>query len=336
MAASCVADLAIGSPDPVGVEVREIYARKGRDYGVYRTDQRICVQFADDPATGAAQRGTIAPLNPLRSAINGLIDGWRRSDAHRPQARTMLFDRQCADALVSALEGDPKSAADQLATIRATILEGRTAVARFQYLGAAFTIVVATYALLGLASLDAIQSMRVTTLYTGNVLVGIAGGALGAFLSIAIALKDRTVLPDLQWTVNLSDAVLRMTVGIVAAVLLICLLNGGFGVDLGLCEAGASCGHTDWMKIFSIGVFAGFFERLVPDLLEKTVGDTGLTPTPAAKPSDLHMASPVTVPDDGSDCLCGQPIDPAEATPDAALPPAIGGAAPAVREGVAA
>ena len=340
MAEARVAELAVGSLDPAGLQVREVYARKGDEYAVYRTEKRVAVQFADLRSIAVDQRKTIIPLGMLRSEINGLIDGWRRSDRHRARARTKLYDRQCADALISAFEGDADGALAQLNAVRTRIFEGRTAIARFQYLGTAFAMVLTTYLILWLTTFPAISSSAVTTDFTGSVLVAVAGGAMGAFLSIAIVLKGRTVLPDLQWVANLSDAVLRMTVGIVASAILICLMKGGFGINFG--EQTVTVFDERWMQVFAIGVFAGFFERLVPDLLEKT-GAAGHAPSPPPSPpapapaaasagpptQGVTPAGPPAMadPDAEGDCLCDQPVSQDEMTPDHALPAATGGVA---------
>lgn len=340
-----IGDLAVGELDPAGQPVREIYARNDPMYGVYRTAKRVCVQFADDADREGAQRKAMVPLAALRGDINGLIDGWRTSDRYRAKARRRRFDRGTADALISALEEDPAGALHQLTAVRATIVDGRTAIGRFQYLGMALAIVVLVFLSLWLTSLRAISSSPVTTVYTHDVLIAIGGGALGAFLSIAMGLKSRTVLPDLQWVANLCDAVLRMVVGIVAGAIFLCLLRGGFGLSFASLSAACRVGqdgcdpHQGWMQIFALGFVAGFFERLVSDLLDKAGASARTSAVAAEKPVVPPVASPVMPPatppamlrsaeaDQSGDCLCDHPLAAEDATPDWALPAATGGVA---------
>ncbi len=90
---------------------------------------------------------------------------------------------------------------------------------------------------------------------------GCAAGAVGAFFSISLAIRGRTVLPDLLRTANLMDAVLRVTIGAIGGAVLIALIKGGV-VQFKL--------STDvLLSPLIAGFFAGFSERLVPDMLEK-------------------------------------------------------------------
>src|SRR4249920_3911932 len=85
--------------DAAGVRITSVYVRQAPHYAIYRTDERVMVHFADAEAEAKRQSATLAPLNPLRGDINGLIDGWRSSKKARLQARAKRYDRRVADAL---------------------------------------------------------------------------------------------------------------------------------------------------------------------------------------------------------------------------------------------
>lgn len=91
---------------------------------------------------------------------------------------------------------------------------------------------------------------------------GVAAGAVGAYFSIALAIRGRTVLPDLLRSANMLDAVLRVTVGAIGGAVLVALVVSGV-VTFSLINPTA--------PLFALiaGFFAGFAERLVPDLLAK-------------------------------------------------------------------
>jgi hypothetical protein len=97
------------------------------------------------------------------------------------------------------------------------------------------------------------------------------GGAIGAMLSIAIAIKSRTLAPDREWKTNLIDGGLRICIGVIAGFALHILLATGVGLpSINLEAVHAAVGHPiDRLSAISLGFLAGFLERMVPDLLNK-------------------------------------------------------------------
>ena len=99
-----------------------------------------------------------------------------------------------------------------------------------------------------------------------HVARGAIAGALGAFFSISLAIRKRTILPDLLRTSNMMDAVLRVTIGFIAGAVLTILIKA----EMVQFSFGSSATKDGALFVLSIGFVAGFAERMVPDLLEKT------------------------------------------------------------------
>ena len=97
-------------------------------------------------------------------------------------------------------------------------------------------------------------------------------GAMGAMLSTAIALRDRTVGTD-GWKSNGVDSATRIMIGVISAALLYTLLESNllstFSVSIDQLTKNQSA--QIWNVALVVGFLAGFLERLVPNLLEKKV-----------------------------------------------------------------
>ncbi len=327
-------DVNLHVKDAAAVRVVEIYAKNPPYYAVYRTPTRVVVHYADDPVLARAQRSALAPLNPLRGVINSLLDGWK-------PARAQRFSRGVADALVVALEGDMAGAAVILQNVKQEIIDERTSWARFQYLIIALLTAVVLITACSYAYGDWFSHKIGLPPEGRGIWQAGGGGAVGAFFSIATAMRKRTVLTDLQWLDNAADAILRITIGLIAAMLLFCMLQAHL-VNISLASTGpGKTAAEQWMWIIVVGFTAGFLERLVPDLLEKSTLVTASSVHPAhptepfktsgGAPSPAILAArpaPAVVTDiEGDEHLCAEGVSAAEATPDHQLPPAIGGVA---------
>ena len=115
-----VDDVRIGAQDLTESKIEQIYAKVRPTYAVYRTDVRVSILYADNDAVAQSQRKRIAPLNGLRTEINGLINGWRTNPQLEPKARR--YDARVAAALILALEDDCASALTALAEIKSESL----------------------------------------------------------------------------------------------------------------------------------------------------------------------------------------------------------------------
>lgn len=358
-----VAGIVIGAKDSTGGQILTVYSKVRDTYAVYRTRERVAIQFADDAAIGTLQRKAISPLNPLRGQINGLIDGWRAAegddynagssriffwrprDSHEIRAKAAMFDRRVADTLAMALQGDVEGAELLLAEIKTDLLDERTSIARIDYIAFA-----------GLAALLLVLFALVMTSWLGRndpeerrLWLACGAGALGALFSTAIAMRSRAILTDLQLRENRADAIARIGIGAVAGVLLVVMVTSkivSVDIDGGKIEAGT------WVVIAFLAFLGGFSERLVPDLLERTAGKgrpvenplagaTGLpsrvkTAADANEKNPLGTAAAPSAPvipsepeagptDDVDGCVSDVALSEDEETDDSQLPAAIGG-----------
>jgi hypothetical protein len=352
-----VDDIKINAIDATGARITTVYAKKPREYAVYRTPERVVVQYADAPAQQNEQRTNLAGLNPLRGEINGLINGWRSSTKPHLLSNASRFDRRVADAVMVALENDRDSAHAVLVAIKGDIVDIRTSWARLQYL----MVATGSFLLFGVVALLLRQFASNALLhapYGKSLIFGAVAGGLGAFFSVAIGMKDRTILTDLHFWNNAADAALRVVIGVIAGGLLVALTQTKL-VTTALTTADMR--GPSWLYVLLIGVVAGFAERLVPDILAKSAAATnlaaasaaagappvrrpagaagaavgtagvaaGVAPAAAPIPSLAPQAAVIAAPHDPDEhedaCLCD--IHTGAATPDTELPPAIGGVA---------
>ena len=329
-----IADLRLDATDEMGEKVLTVYGYKPPAYAVYATQTRVTILYADDRDEQTRQRKSMARLNPVRGEINGLIDGWRYAKFPKSMSRkARRYDRRVADALVLALEEDLDSADTILSAVKQDIIDERTGWARLEYLGCALLL-----SLIAIAIADGCA-----TTITADLWRAAAAGAVGAFFSIALAIRTRTVLTDLHRTSNNMDAALRITIGVIAAVVLLALVDTQ-AVKL---TFGDDQKNQPWLPVLLIGFIAGFSERLVPDLLAKAASKVEAPPDPAAKPlkpdagptpeaRKLAVNAPLLPDNDEStapptyeghvdNCLCDGNVPDGEATPDDQLPVASGG-----------
>lgn len=306
-----VSEVRVGVLDAAGAPIEAVYVKNDPHYAIYRTSQRVMIHFADDGEEKKEQQRILATLNPLRNEINALIDGWRTSSEHDKEAMTRLYDRRIADALALALENDPTSAQALLKGTLDEIAEERQSRGRVEHLilAALTTVAVAVLVILATWIWDA-DTPNFLDHNVNALLFAAAIGAVGALVSIGIAVRERQLTTDLQTRDNVADAVLRVTVGAVGAVLLIAMLRADLiDVDIGNVdlahrqEAQDDSSGPGQADPTEVRVSAPETPPATPDT--NTVAGAGEPPSPPsgggagpARPggSDSPSSSPVTVP----------------------------------------
>ncbi|MCW3845727.1 hypothetical protein OF829_00635 [Sphingomonas sp. LB-2] len=83
-----VEDIRRGALDSAGYRIVSVYSYNPPVYAIYRTSERLIVQFSDDAAEAQKQRQRISPLAPMRGQVNALIDGWRKAGLAKAEAET--------------------------------------------------------------------------------------------------------------------------------------------------------------------------------------------------------------------------------------------------------
>ena len=276
-----VADICRGMPDSAGRPISRVFVKKSA-FAIYEAEGQVFIQFSDDPGLAAQQAGASNPLLGPRRRLEYLAGGL---------SSERYYTQQIATALQAALEGDLDDAKAVLADGIADATGDRARVGRKFYLLAAGILAIACAAPLIAAG----GLLRHGAMPTGMLLLSAGGGAIGAFFSIAIAIRARTVAPENDRNTNLIDGGLRISIGVIAGFALHLLLTGGFlssfttgnitapaGGDEAM--AGLVARHLAWRVFLVLGFVGGFFERLVPDLLERQ--QTADAATTGAKTTD--------------------------------------------------
>lgn len=259
--------------DTSGNSVDRVYSKRD-SYAIYRSGDEVLVVYSDDKATACKQIAAISGLLPLRDQLTNIIKELPQDNLKKP------YRVKAAEALRLGLE-------DQVEIGKALLLgafndakETLTRIARIRYLfyagsGAIITAVaIASFLIIG-GSAQIHDSVHLA-------LLAIGGGLTGVLLSIATGIRCRTVVIDGNDQANLIDAVLRVLIGAISAGVLFLLLHSGALVDVQLGAAKFGGPNASPEITLLVGFAAGFFDRLVPDLLEKAVPAQAGTATASA------------------------------------------------------
>jgi hypothetical protein len=258
-----VSDIFVGSEDENGEKIDKVYASR-ESYAIYRADNEVRVQYADDSKLKDTQFQNVTAVSADHQELDYLTRGL--------EGRRYYLG-QIAVALQIAVENG--EVAQKLCSARAVLgraisaaAEERARIGRRLYLRYATMFALGIAAVLLLCAVVALQLPY--TAPVADLPAATGSGALGALFSIAIALRGRTVAPDHDVEANRSDALLRVMVGALSGGALILFLRSGI-LAMNLGDASVATGGLEetWRAILTFGFLAGFSERLVPDLLER-------------------------------------------------------------------
>lgn len=273
-----ISDVERGKEDLSERVICEIYYKAPPRYAIYRSSERVVVQYADEGVADSSgtpladqQRAKMACLNPLRSQITGLIDGWEKSRKPGLAERARRYNARVAAALNQCLEGDSTSPMLTLAEVRDEIAAERASWGRFLYLSSALAVAAAFCIAFWVIKAHLFGPLHPTA----GLWLAARAGTIGAFFSIAMNIQQRKVLTDLLTRDNIADAALRITVGAIGAGALLCLLQSGITPLANFGNATLAGSAMSWQVILVIGFAAGFSERLVPTIVEKIAAQNG-------------------------------------------------------------
>jgi hypothetical protein len=269
--AQTVADIVAGTHDGGGETIDAVYFKR-RNYAIYRrgTPPQVVVAYSDDEATADQQVVAISVLLPLRDRLLHLLEDL-------PAKLQEHYRAAMADALRLGLEKQSVTAQALLAEAigEAQATQGRRG--RLVYLQWAGMAVFPALLLILFGGYFVQARTGVHLL-----VMSVGAGAIGAVLSIAIAIRARTVAIEGDWKSNAVDAAVRIGIGMISASVLFLLLNSGLISTITAGGVALNGGGMSWQIALIVGVAAGFLERLVPDLLEKGAEPTKPAPKPPA------------------------------------------------------
>jgi hypothetical protein len=247
-------ELEEGQPDKLGHKVEQILWL-GKDYAIYRTHPGVYVQFSDNEQEASEQRQRFIKICPELCELRYLTPQMR-SWVLFGRRKATLYDHNIAQAIMLVIEGDVetgrKIAQQALKMAVERVANDNTIKYVCASLAGWFLIIALGVALflLGPPSSD----------LRPYVVAGIAG-ATGAILSIATRLQSFRLKPCDQSNMNYLMSLIR--VGIVGAIAGVVL----WLIAPTLLHQSMQQLQSDWQAPASVGLIAGFAERLIPNIM---------------------------------------------------------------------
>jgi hypothetical protein len=255
-----------GEKDKLGHIVEEILWI-GQEYAIYRSEAGVYVQFSDSRDAEKDQREKFTQISPELCELRYLTYEMRSSWILRFFSRmfglspsrhpSYLFDHNIAQAVMLVMEGINKEGQDLAQeTLKMAVqrVSNDNTVEYFKWCA----IVWLGLVLAGGAALHYRPS---------HLMVAAIFGATGAMLSVAIRLRDFKLQPCQQSNMNYLLSATRIAIGFIGGPLLLLLASTILSEQMTKVFA-----PVDWRGAAVLGLIGGFSERLIPNLLEQTVG----------------------------------------------------------------
>jgi hypothetical protein len=271
-----VSDIRRNSLDSRGEKIDFVFFMIRDCFAIYWCNGRIMVQYADKDEVYKSQVENIAELFPLRDRLQYLVSDLPEIQSGSERDVPHAYEWQIAESLRLGLVGQKDAAKRTMEAAIENVVAQRVSDGRTSYLVWAGTLVLGAIALLGAVAVGMGYFLGYTPEQLrpglGYLMLATGSGAMGAMLSTAIALRDRTVGTD-GWKSNGVDSGTRIMIGVISAALLYTLLESNLLSNFYVSIDQLSKGQTTqiWNVALVVGFLAGFVERLVPNLLEKKV-----------------------------------------------------------------
>jgi hypothetical protein len=255
--------------DKLGNRVEQILW-VGKDYAVYRSEKGVYVQFSDCPKREALQRRRFAEICPelceLRYLTYQIRSGWYFPFKAQTRSRpSSLYDYNIAQALMLVMEKKVdlgKQLAQKALDMAVQRVTNDNSVRYLCFCLLCWVVCIATG-----AGLKILSSPQLLWPYS------VAGmcGATGAVLSVATRLQTFELRPCNQSNMNYWMSGTRVGIGVVAGAILVLLAPTILTDTMKklVPQMGETVNH--WETAAVLGLIGGFAERLIPNLLWRTV-----------------------------------------------------------------
>jgi hypothetical protein len=264
-----ISDLMESKKDKLGRDVKEILWL-GPSYAIYRTAKSVHVQFSDCPQVEAVQRRRFAEISPELCELRYLTEQLDRGFAigwlirHQPSS---LYHHNMAQALMLVMEDKIKEGKRLALQALKMAVERVTNDNTVRYLRSCLV----WWALVivgGAALLFSVPNSHALWLFV----VAAMSGATGAVLSVATRLQAFQLKPCHQSNMNMWMSRTRVLIGLMAGVILLLL-----GTTILQGQLTTTLKMEEWTGVAVLGLVGGFAERLIPNLLRRTVSQVEST-----------------------------------------------------------
>jgi hypothetical protein len=283
-----LAKVRVGEKDKRGREILDVLWAVP-DFKIFKTEKGISPHFSDDEKIACQQMKRYLELGAELAHLNHLIQLMSRKRVWRmvgldpkavppPVDSYLVFsERETARAIAQALTGNEekgKLTLNELAARLEKRLRNKGRVIYFAIcLGVSLGIGVAAFAVF------VILYLYNTSLpfHSDEVLLAAVMGSAGALLSTAAGLRGLRIDASASMLMNWVYGGQRMLVGVLGAIVLYLAVRAGIllemvpGIGPGTGVGAFGEGNSiDLYKLSFLSVLAGFSERLVPNLLDRS------------------------------------------------------------------